>query len=256
MARRKFENNPVNLVALWERLELQLDQGDRATNFITRIEDIDDGLLVVEAPVRLSGSRQLTVGQKLRATVNKKDAAYDFDVIVAGIDTAKENLTSLKPISPAERSQRRRFVRIDIAGDVNYRVLEIDPRGTSSLSVDKTGELLNISAGGILLTTRESLNANDVILLKFWLKGSQRLENIIGIVKRVEQSHEPEGPIEEYLVGIEFVTKEFMAQLVPAPHLESLPPEINYFTDALQQLIVQFVYLQQVEIRKKMKADS
>ena len=42
MARRKFENNPVNLVALWERLELQLDQGDRATNFITRIEDIDD----------------------------------------------------------------------------------------------------------------------------------------------------------------------------------------------------------------------
>ena len=107
-----------------------------------------------------------------------------------------------------------------------------------------------------MLTTRESLNANDVILLKFWLKGSQRLENIIGIVKRVEQSHEPEGPIEEYLVGIEFVTKEFMAQLVPAPHLESLPPEINYFTDALQQLIVQFVYLQQVEIRKKMKADS
>jgi c-di-GMP-binding flagellar brake protein YcgR len=256
MGKVKSEKNQVSLVALWERLELELIQGDQTTNFITRIEDIEDNLLIVEAPVRLSGSLQLAIGQKLRATVNKKDAAYDFEVIVANIDSDKESLTSLKPISSAERSQRRRFVRIDIAGDVSYRVLEIDQTGTSSLSLDKSGELLNISAGGILLTTRESVETNDVLLLKFWLKGSQRLENIIGIVKRVEQSHEADGPEEEYLVGIEFATRERMAQLVHAPHLESLPPEINYFNDALQQLIVQFVYLQQVETRKQMKANS
>jgi len=255
MGKNKSEANPVNLVALWERLELELSQAGQVTNFITRVEDIDDSMLIVEAPVRLSGSLKLEIGQKLRVSVNKKDAAYSFDVIVANIDSDKENLTSLKPISPAERSQRRRFVRIDIAGDVNYQVLEVDPQGANSLSIVKSGELLNISAGGILLTTKESLNSNDVILLKFWLKGNQRLENIIGIVKRVEQSHEADGTDEEYLVGIEFASKERMAQLVPTQHLESLPPEINYFNDALQQLIVQFVYLQQVETRKRMKAN-
>jgi len=249
------KNDPAELVQLWERLELKLDQDGEAASFITRIEDIDSGRLTVECPIRVSGNLDLAVGQHLEVVVNKQNASYLFEAVVASIDYQNENLTILQPVSDYKKTQRRRFVRIDIDGDITFKTFDCSEQNKGMFSVENKGELLNISAGGILLITGKPINEDDLLLLNFWIKNSQRLENIPGIVKRVETSINSETQEREYLTGIEFLSKEKSEKHFHLNLAEYLPSDVNYFNDALQKLVVQFVYKQQVELRTKEKAN-
>ncbi|GEM_PF-806896 len=250
-----IKKDPAKLVQLWERLELKLDQDGKVAGFVTRIEDIDNGRLTVECPIRISGDHDLAVGQHLEVTANKQNASYIFKAVVADIDSQKENLTTLEPISEYRKTQRRRFVRIDIDGDITFKAVDSGEQNRGTFSFEKKGELLNISAGGILLSTTESVREDDFLLMNFWIKNSQRLENILGIAKRVETSIDSETQKQEYLVGIEFLSKEKSEKRFHWNLAEYLPSDINFFNEALQQLVVQFVYKQQVELRTKAKAN-
>lgn len=250
----KETNNPIDMLDLWERLELKLDDNGNNACYITRIEDIDKDTLTVECPIRISGSLELNPGHQLEVVFNRPDASYNFTAIVAAIDSDRENLTMLKPVSEVERAQKRRFVRIDIAGDMVFRTFDTRADNKGSFSCDKKGELLNISAGGILITTTEPANEDSILLLNFWMKNNQRLNNILGIVKRVESSASSDNPENEYLVGVEFLSKETSTKNIPWDLSEILPPDTNYFDDALQELVVAFVYKQQIDLRTKQKA--
>jgi hypothetical protein len=57
-------------------------------------------------------------------------------------------------------------------------------------------------------------------------------------------------------MGIEFLSKEKALDVIPAVQAEQLPSTINYFSEALEKLVVHFVYKQQVESRKRMSVDS
>ncbi|OQX92739.1 MAG: hypothetical protein B6D58_01510 [candidate division Zixibacteria bacterium 4484_95] len=247
MKKIKAKEKATDVVRLWQRLELRLKDGDDITVFITRVEDIRDDRFIVECPVRIKGKHPLEVGQTVEAFFNKQDAAYVFKAVIASIDSQKENMTTLQPISGLARTQRRKFVRIDISGDITYKVLDVSKREHGLIGIEKKGELLNISAGGILVVTAEKLNQGDHLLMNFRLKNSQNLENILGLVKRVD---EQEG---EYIVGIEFLVKEQLLETFPPDLAELLPPDIGYFNDELQKVIIQFVYKQQVQLRKKGK---
>lgn len=245
MKKVKAKDSSTNAVSLWERLELKLEDGNEISIFITCIEDIDGDKLIVECPVRIKGKLSLAVGQTLEAFFNRHDAAYVFKAVVASIDSQKENLTTLQPISGLSRTQRRKFVRIEISGNIAFRVLGTNDQDQVLLGIEKQGELLNISAGGILIITDEKLKPGDYLLMNFRLKNSHRLENILGLVKRVDQQEN------EYLIGVEFLTKEQSSENLPADLAEFLPPDTGYFDDELQKLIIQFVYKQQVKLRKK-----
>jgi c-di-GMP-binding flagellar brake protein YcgR len=244
----KVKDSSTNMINLWERLELKLEDGKEVSIFITRIEDIDGDRLVVECPVRIKGKLPLAVGQTLEAFFNRHDAAYVFKVVVAAIDSQKENMTTLQLMSGLSRTQRRKFVRIDISGNIAFRALGTNEQGQVLLESEKKGELLNISAGGILIASAEKLKQGDYLLMNFRLKNSHRLENILGLVKRVDEQEN------EYLIGVEFLTKEQSSESLPADVAEFLPPDTGYFDDELQKLIIQFVYKQQVKLRKEEKS--
>ncbi|MCD6162458.1 MAG: PilZ domain-containing protein [candidate division Zixibacteria bacterium] len=253
---KKDKNNkPIDMLDLWERLELKLDIDDSAACYITRIEDIDKDALTVECPIRISGDLELSPGQNIEVVFNRPDASYGFTAIVAAIDSDRENMTTLKPVSEVKRSQKRRFVRIDIAGDIVFRILDSSADNKGAFSGDRKGELLNISAGGILITVDEPVKQNDILLLNFWMKDNQRLSNILGVVKRAEQSANSDNLESEHLVGVEFLSKESVPKYIPWNLAEILPPDTNFFNDALQELIVAFVYKQQVDLRTKQKAN-
>lgn len=256
MKKNKHMNNPRDLINLWERLELKLSRENKTSSFISRIEEIDKEAMIIEQPVRIDGDLDLSVGQRLEAVFNREDASYTFDAVITGIDTSRDNIVILQAISDVRRSQRRRFVRIDINGNIAYKTLEINKAGNKTLSLEKTGELLNISAGGILMTTSDSLNQDEIVLLNFSLKNSQRLENILGVTKRLDKSQNPATGREEILVGIEFFSREKFEEKYAFDINECLPSDVKYFTDALQQAIVQFVYKQQVAGRKKTKVTT
>ena len=87
------------------------------------------------------------------------------------------------------------------------------------------------------------------------MKNNQRLNNILGIAKRVEASVSSDNPENEYLIGVEFLSKENSSSNIPSHLAEILPPDTNYFDDALQELIVAFVYKQQIDLRTKQKVN-
>jgi c-di-GMP-binding flagellar brake protein YcgR len=252
----KEKSSPRKMLKLWERLELKLSGQNKDANFVTRVEDFDRDSIIVERPVRIAGKSDLSPGDRLDVSFNREDASYSFEAVTVAIDQKRENIVTLKAISELERSQRRRFVRIDIAGDIEFKVVETSSGQEPQLSLDKRGQLLNISAGGILLNTNKELKRDNIVLLNFSLKNSQRLENVLGLVKRSERSTDSDSDRKEYLAGIEFMTKKQALELLTSEITDTLPSTVNFFDEALQQVIVQFVYRQQVESRKREKVKS
>jgi len=242
-----------NIVKLWERLELKYLDQDKEATFVTRVEDFEKNALITEKPVRIAGSLELKPGHQVEVAFNRDDATYSFQAMVVAIDEKRENIVTLKAISEISRSQRRRFVRIDVAGQVTFKTVEMSMGHGPEISLDKSGELLNISAGGVLLNSSTNLKRDNLVLLNFRLKNSQRLENVLGVVKRHEQVNDPQDSQSDYLTGIEFLTKNQATEKLTHDVTETLPSTVNFFDEALQQAIVQYVYKQQIQSRKQEK---
>jgi c-di-GMP-binding flagellar brake protein YcgR len=234
-----------NIVNLWERLELRLKMGDQTANFVTRVEDLAGEKIVVECPVKLAGTLSLSIGQAVEVTVNKKDASYVFEAIVALIDKENENLTTLQPISKAKPIQRRKFVRLDIDGKISFNQLDIGNQNDQIGVKLEQGILLNISAGGILMVAKTEMHEGDYLLLNFRLKKNENLENILGVVKRAEPDQNG------YLVGVEFLTRQQLAEKQYRRLAQYLPQAAHYFDNELQRHIVQYIYNQEVRLKKE-----
>jgi c-di-GMP-binding flagellar brake protein YcgR len=230
---------------LWDRLEFKLQESDEASTFITRIENIAGDNYTVECPVRIAGQLSLRVGQRLEVTYEKGNEAYLFKAGVVSIDARNENATVIKQLSKTEQTQRRKFVRIDIQGQVQFRLLDLKSDDFGQAEKMESGSLLNISAGGILLCSTAKAKEGDYLLLNFKLRYHEKLENIMGVVKRVESQQK------DSLIGVEFLTKDRLA-LPEHTHVANfLPPFASYFDDELERHIVQYVYNQEVAARKK-----
>jgi c-di-GMP-binding flagellar brake protein YcgR len=242
-AKTKTEKN--NALNLWDRLEMKLQEADQSATFITRVENISGDLYAVECPIRIAGQLSLRVGQILEVSFEKSDEAYAFRAGVVSIDARNENTTTLKQISKVERTQRRKFVRIDIQGQVNFRVLDLKSDDFDQMEKMESGALLNISAGGILLCSTAKVSEGDYLLLNFRLRYHEKLENILGVVKRAELQSK------DSLIGVEFLTKNRLG-LPEHIHVAGLLPSFaSYFDDELERHLVQYVYNQEVAARKK-----
>ncbi len=245
MKSTKTRTDKTRSLNLWDRLELKLQESEQSATFITRIENIARDTYTVECPVRIAGQLTLRVGQTLEVTYEKGNEAYLFTAGVVSIDARNENATTIKQLSKAEPTQRRKFVRIDIQGQVQFRLIDLKSDDFGQAEKLESGALLNISAGGILLCTTAQIKQGDYVLLNFKLKYHERLENILGVVKRAEKQHK------DSLVGIEFLTKDRLALPEHAHIAMYLPPLATYFDDELERHIVQYVYNQEVAARKK-----
>lgn len=133
---------------------------------------------------------------------------------------------------------RRRFIRIDIEEPISYFTIRSaegsfwpdgdGPRGS--------GEILNISAGGILMFTTEPLMENAILSMSLSLEGCETIDNIIGKVKRTEIDSNG------YLVGVESITREKLADAFTADEMSQLPQTLSSFTERLQELLNRYVY--------------
>ncbi len=247
MKKTKLKSEPIDQIRLWERLELRVADSQGKPDFITRIENIGKDLFQVECPVKLSSVRDLQPGDVLHAVINRDDASYTFSAQIIEIDAENENLTTIKPIGAISRSQRRKFVRLDISFDVNFTVIDLNAQAENFTGGSHRGQLLNLSAGGVLLSSTRKLKEGDYLLLNFKLKPGKDLENIIGVVKRVDDQDD------EYLIGIEFLTKERIRDNSHWHIAQFLPPFATYFDDELEKHLVGFIYREQI-MRKKGRA--
>ena len=247
MSKIKNDIYAQKIVNLYDNLILTLNDSGSIATFNCHVEEISPRQMLVSFPEKISGALELTAGDTVMVSVDKKESTYEFQAKIDSIDMPNQGAIAIVPLTKAEKSQRRKFVRIDIQGKVTFRIINLSATEIELSDELSSGALLNISAGGILVCTTAKASAGDYMLMNFRLKHHQKLENIIGITKRVEKQQK------DFLVGVEFLTKE---QLRREPHChiaQFLPPFASYFDDELERHIVQYVYSEEIDIRKRKK---
>lgn len=144
-------------------------------------------------------------------------------------------LTEKDPF-PIRSSQGRKYVRIEVNSPVNFRLL-ISKRGKIRLARNQcSGKILNLSGGGILLESGEVIPEGTFLLLSLNLNGLVILEGILGKTKRVESTEDG-----EYLVGVEFSSKEELEKFASKEEIERLPVKVASFNHKLKEIILSYV---------------
>ena len=233
-------------LALWEKLVLFLNKDESTTEFISRVENIKKSSYVLEMPVRQSGKSNLRKGDSVEIRYNRRDAAYTFKASIKDLFVDDSGSVEIKRETQTSRDQRRKYVRLDISEEINFRIIEAPDDNNAEMSPDFDGSLLNVSAGGFLFETDKKLGSNSLLIVNFDLKEHQKLENILAVVKRVENA---EG--ERSLIGAEFITRENRSEYGLEKLDEYLPHGSGTFDENLQKLIVRYIYKQQVKLRKE-----
>lgn len=233
-------------ISLWERVVLVLGKGGKKSEFLTRVEDIRRDSYILELPIRQSGDLHLEIGDNVEVNYCRKDAAYSFKASILDLFEGESNSIKIARQSDTQRIQRRRFVRLDISGKMTYRIIKSDDSQPVGPGLEMHGNLLNISAGGVLFESSSKIAEGDILVLTFSLKARHTLNNILAVVKRSERSSS-----KSFLVGAELVTRQSYHNYNLDKLENFLPQGSGTFDDNLQKLVVQFIYEQQVELKKK-----
>jgi hypothetical protein len=143
----------------------------------------------------------------------------------------------------AEKTQKRRYVRLEVFSPVMFNSIVVEPDKRVRLHPEKkAGVLLNLSGGGVLLSTTDRATEGELVLMKFDLKGFDALTNVLGKVKRVETCEDG-----ECLAGIEFLALEHVDDPMIAGGLSRLADHPKEFAQGLSRLISRYVFQRQIE---------
>lgn len=159
------------------------------------------------------------------------------DKFVSEIDQTNQRLRARRPFRVSSEN-RRRFIRLEINAPMEVnRIKDIFgqywPHGEGE---PVEGTILNISSGGVLVEIRERLNEGDIVGMNFVLQDVEQVKNVLGIIKRTDDE-------EDYqLVGIEFTTREKLADKLSEGEMEMLRNDYNNFRDSVQDVLRHYVY--------------
>ena len=236
----------INWPIIWDKLVIVLEKKNELTEFVSRITKIKEKSYILEMPVRQTGSMKLEKGDIVEIRYNKKDAAYTFKASIKDLFVGSDGSIEISELdnSPAVH-QRRKNVRLEIAGDVTFRIIESPDSNNVGVSTECTGKLLNISAGGFLIETKESIKDGSIIMTNFTLRNGEKLSNILSIINRSEKLTQ-----NVFLIGSEFIPQAKLAEYGLEKLMEFLPPESGAFDERLQDLVVRLMYKHQVKSRK------
>ena len=144
----------------------------------------------------------------------------------------------VKPPFKIMEDNRRRFIRIDIDEPISFCTIK-SAEGTFWAECDGPsgdGEILNISAGGILMYTEQPVLENTLLSMSLQLEGCERIDNILGMVKRTEID------AGGYLIGLESITREKLNDILAAEEVEQIPKALSSFNERIQEVLNHYIY--------------
>lgn len=146
--------------------------------------------------------------------------------------------------------QRRRYVRLDITSPVEIKLL-VTPEGENSEPglIPYKGEVLNVSAGGVLIESEDALPEDHYVVMELELNGTDRVSGIVGKVKRSEAESES-----CHLIGVEFCTKEDIDENCPEDYRRLLGEQCVSFTEKVRELLNKYVFNEKVNEKIKEKS--
>jgi hypothetical protein len=150
---------------------------------------------------------------------------------------ARTETTVGKPFKMERDEDNRRFVRLDISAPVAMYHLK---DGEQPLTPPEHAEymeamLLNISAGGVLVELERELTPGDVVCMRFTLQDVEAIDHVLGLVKRCDRDEEV------FLAGVEFTSREHLADILSGADMEMLPEQACSFHERAQLVLEKYV---------------
>lgn len=167
-----------------QRVQLNVLDGQCQGNYYSRIEDLvgDEVMVVTSPPVAGDSTAPVRVGEKINVFYWDSMAQYAFEAKVIARQEGLTPTITLEKSSEVQRMQRRSYFRIQARLRVVF-VVEGDDQ-SAELQSDE-GQTLNISGGGMLLSTNAKLELGDALALKLYLS-EQEHTVATGRVERLE----------------------------------------------------------------------
>lgn len=155
---------------------------------------------------------------------------------VSEVDIGDGQMEVRKPFK-MDRDRQRRFIRLEISAPVWMKSVK-DSLGDFSKKQDYHfhGTVLNISAGGVLVDLEEQIAERDIVLMRFILQDTEELDNVLGVVKRVEKDGEG------YLAGIEFISRENLLDMLSQAEIDLLSENADGFEEKVHELLGRYLY--------------
>ncbi len=142
-----------------------IEIGGPENAYKTQIEEVTEETIVVQPLMRGTQMLKLTTGQKVTLIAEKRMNPYFFETTVASASHVEGEVISIQRPPDRSGAQKRSFVRIDVV--IPQTQVWVEKDGKYGPTVQ--GTILNISAGGARLMTKEPLPSETDVLLKFML---------------------------------------------------------------------------------------
>lgn len=152
-------------------------------------------------------------------------------------DVQDSGKTNVKPPFVLSEQNRRQFIRVEIVSPLfiqRIKSVEGDfwPEGQGQ---PVEASIVNLSLGGVLIDLNDPFLPGDIVALRFNLQGEVIVENVLGLVKRSDES---EG---KYLTGVEFINRNKLEDILSEAELNMLPLEFSGFDISIQKTLRKFI---------------
>jgi hypothetical protein len=137
---------------------------------------------------------------------------------------------------PVKTSHGRKYVRIELSSPVTFRLLSCSQGELQVTDEEISGEILNLSQGGMLLLTDSPVQEQGFVLMTLNLNRLAFLDGVVAKIKRVEASGEG-----DYLVGMEFTSRGELEKLSSPEQLENLPVKVESFDRKMRETVSRFL---------------
>lgn len=234
---------------VWERLRLQVGDDRSAGTYSCRISDIADDHLVISRPYFEGGNSLLADNRIVTVYCARADAAYSFTARVRETEPKSPDTMYLLDMGPVTRSQRRRFVRLDIVVHLKYRPIARPVSNPVLLTThDMTdSHSINLSAGGMLIGVSEVVKVDDLLVLALEASQFSNLPRWILAACRHVSARETG----ERVAGIEIILREDLPRYLSNAEARHIPDTLTLFDDKMQNAFVSELFAEQLLMRQK-----
>ena len=182
-----------------DKIQIQLADGKDKQQYLSQIEEIhDDDTLDILTPIHKGRILILMNDAIIRVIKINGDAIYEIKTKLIKKIFAKISMVRLEAVSEVTKIQRRNYFRLKSIKDVIARkVLDIKENQFE----DKfKGIMLDISGGGLMISTTVELDVTDVLEVTMSLSSPKELVLLGSVVRK---THNPDLRL-SYSYGVRF----------------------------------------------------
>jgi len=236
-------------LSIWDKLELEFLLGDRSGIYMTRIEGFEEECPVISRPEWLRGEPLFSEGSPCGVTYFGPVCAYRFaSKVLRSYMANHRKMYVLAAPQSFERIQRRSFARVEIS--ISFRFKEVSSVIAGTKRYDdvewQNSSTQDLSAGGILFSSDHAIKPDSILSVQLSLPEAGWVFRTLAKIARCEKD-----VTGMWLIGLELISREEFAEKVGNVDLSIFPKPYQMFGECERNLISNFVFNEEVKIRRR-----